>query len=224
MQKQPRFTHPWLSKDSWTLWEWWVLATVAGGLIGMAIVAVASTVTSPPETIGAVAFLHLVGALEGMALGFTQWLALRRYIKHIGWWIGATVIGAIVAWLVGSKVIVVLTLIFFNTVLTDTTRLTLLRAVFLLGLWVGGVLGLAQWFVLRAHVRRGVTWVFANALAWGLGLLIALLGATLVKPGEFTAQTALVYIATGATTGVVVGAVTGIALVWLLKPRLLRHR
>jgi NhaP-type Na+/H+ or K+/H+ antiporter len=68
-----------------------------------------------------------------------------------------------------------------------------------------------------------LVWVFANALAWGLGLSVVSIGATLVKPGEFTIETALVQMATGAITGFIVGAVTGVALVWLLKPRLLRH-
>jgi hypothetical protein len=158
-----------------------------------------------------------------MALGFTQWLVLRRYIKHMGWWVVATGIGAIIAWLVGLQVIVMLTLIFFDGVVTEPTSFALLKAVFFLGAWVGAVLGLAQWFVLRTHVRKGITWVAANALAWGVALPIALMGATLAQPGEFTVQTALIGVATGATAGVVVGAITGMTLVWLLKPRLLRH-
>lgn len=221
MPKQTQ-THPLLRKDSWTLWEWWVLATIIGGLIGMGIAGIAS-VTAGSTGISTVTLLHLVGALEGMALGFSQWLVLRRYIKHVGWWIVATGIAAIFAWLIGLKAIVVLVLVFFNGARTETMSLALLKAVFFLGTWIGAVLGMAQWFVLRTHVRKGILWVLANALAWGLGLSVALMGATLVKPGEFTIKTALVQMATGATTGFVVGAVTGITLVWLLKPRLLRH-
>lgn len=216
-------THPLLRKDSWTLWEWWVLATIIGGLLGMGIAGIASAIASSSSNISTVALLHLVGALEGMALGFSQWLVLRRYIKHVGWWIVATGIGAIFAWLIGLKAVAVLTLIFFNGAIAQTTSLALLKAVFFLGAWVGAVLGFAQWFVLRKHVRKGIGWVFANALAWGLGLSVALLGTTLAKPGEFTVEAALVRIATGATTGFVVGGITGIALIWLLKPRLLRH-
>lgn len=215
-------THPLLRKDSWTLWEWWVLATVVGGLAGMGVAGIASAIAGSIG-IGTVALLHLVGALEGMALGFSQWLVLRRYIKHVGWWIVATSIGAIFAWLIGLKAVVVLTLIFFNGATSQATSLELPSAVFFLGTWVGAVLGLAQWFVLRKHVRKGVGWVVANALAWGLGLSVALMGTTLTKLGEFTVETALARMATGATTGCVVGAVTGIALIWLLKPRLLRH-
>jgi hypothetical protein len=212
-----------LKQDSWTLWEWWVLATVTSGLIGMGIIAIASAVSSHFGTINTVSLLHVVGALEGIVLGLTQWLVLRRYIKHVGWWIIATGIGAMIAWLIGLKVIVMLTLIFFSNVTTRPELSTLLEAAFFLGTWVGTVLGVAQWFVLRTHVRRGIVWVFANALAWGFGLLVALMGAILSKPGEVNLETALVGIATGGMTGFVIGAITGIVLIWLLKPRLLRH-
>jgi hypothetical protein len=223
MPKQTRFTHPWLRRDSWTLWEWWVLATVVGGLVGMGIAGIASVIAVNLGTVSTITLLHLVGALEGAALGVAQWLVLRRYIKHVGWWIMATAMGAIVAWLIGLKVVVILMLMFMDDGMTGTMPFALLKAVFLLGTWIGTVLGLAQWFVLRTHVRNGISWVFANALAWGLALLVILMGTTWMKPGEFTIETAFIYLVTGATTGVVVGSVTGIALVWLLKRRLLRH-
>jgi hypothetical protein len=194
-----------------------------GGLIGIGVVALASAVASQFETVSTVALLHVVGALQGAALGVAQWLVLRRYVKHVGWWIGATALGAIAAWLIGLQVSVILILIFFNGSMFIKTSAALLTAVFLLGAWVGTVLGVAQWLVLRTHVRNGALWIVVNALAWGIGLLVALMGATLVKPGGFTLDTALVGIATGATTGVVVGATTGAVLVRLLKPRLRRH-
>ncbi|MGA7934194.1 MAG: hypothetical protein WCA35_11655 [Kovacikia sp.] len=223
MPKQTQSIHPWLRKDSWTLWEWWILATVAGGLVGIGIAGIASVIASNLGPASTIALIHFVGALEGMVLGFTQWLVLRRYIKHIRWWIVATGISGIVAWLIGLKVIVMLTLIFFDKTVLHTLPFDLLKAVFFLGAWVGAVFGLAQWFVLKTHVRKGIVWILANALAWGLGLLIVVIGATLTKPGEFSMATVLIGIVTGVTAGVVVGAITGIPLVWLLKPRLLKH-
>jgi hypothetical protein len=54
----------------------------------MGIIVIASAVSSHFGTINTVSLLH-VGALEGIVLGLTQWLVLRRYI---------TGIGAIIAW------------------------------------------------------------------------------------------------------------------------------
>jgi hypothetical protein len=223
MSKRTRLTHPLLKRDSWTLWEWWVSATIVGECIGVGIIAVTSAIASQLTTVNTVALLHIVGALEGTALGLTQWLVLRRYVKHVGWWILATVIGAIAAWLVGLQATVILILLFSNSAFSVTTSAALLKAVFWLGIWVGAVLGFAQWLVLRTHVRHSTLWIVANAFAWGVGLLVTWLGATLVNPGELRFKTALVGLATGATAGAVIGAITGVILVWLLKPRLLRH-
>ncbi len=223
MHKRTRFANPFRRRESWNLWEAWILATVAGGLIGIGIVALAIAFADNLGTVSSTTLLHIVGGLEGIVLGFTQWLVLRRYVKNIGGWVVATAIGAIVAWLIGLKVIVLLILIFNNQDITQTTPFSLLTAIFCLGVWVGTILGFCQWFVLRIHMQRGLLWVLSNGLAWGLGLLIASIGATLTKPGEFTTQTALIGVTTGATAGAMVGAITGIALVWLLKPRSLRH-
>ncbi|MBI4785304.1 MAG: hypothetical protein HY785_28950 [Oscillatoriophycideae cyanobacterium NC_groundwater_1537_Pr4_S-0.65um_50_18] len=224
MGNRTRFTHPLLRRDSWTLWEWWVLATIAGEIIGIGIIAATSAIASHLTAINTVTLLHIVGALEGTVLGLMQWLVLRRYVKHAGWWVLATMIGAIAAWLMSLQVTIVLILIFSNNVSFVTTSAALLKAVFWLGAWVGAVLGFAQWLVLRTHVRYGALWIVANAFAWGVGLLVAWAGAMLVTPGEFRFETALVGITVGATIGVVVGSITGIVLVGLLKPRLLRHR
>ncbi|MEB3336107.1 MAG: hypothetical protein VKJ46_01500, partial [Leptolyngbyaceae bacterium] len=90
----------------------------------------------------------------------------------------------------------------------------------LLGAGVGTVLGLAQWLVLRPHSRQASWWVFASALAWAWGLLVAFIATGIVILNGFSIQTILVEGAVGAILGVVVGAITGFALVWLLKPRL----
>jgi len=225
MPKPSRLSHhPFLKYDSWMLWEWWVFATVIGIFIGIAVVAGISAIAGQAgATNNMTMFLHIAGVLAGASLGFSQWLVLRRYIKHIRWWIVATAIGAIVAWLIGLKVVVVLILIFLDGGTVEVLSPRLLAAILLLGAWIGAVLGLAQWFVLRPHVRKALLWVFANALAWSVGFLLMFAGAKITGPGTFTLKAALVGIATGVTTGVVIGAITGIGLVWLLKPRLLKH-
>jgi NhaP-type Na+/H+ or K+/H+ antiporter len=63
----------------------------------------------------------------------------------------------------------------------------------------------------------------ANALAWALGLLVAFMGEGIQKTDGFTVQTALIEAATGAAMGAVIGGITGIVLVWLIKPRLQQH-
>ncbi len=70
------------------------------------------------------------------------------------------------------------------------------------GLVVAGVM---QWLVLRRQVPRATWWLFASFVAWGAGV-----GITLALPGCPGPCSAAVF-------GVVVGVITGVALVWLLR-------
>jgi Ca2+-transporting ATPase len=88
---------------------------------------------------------------------------------------------------------------------------------------VGGILllasiGIAQWSVLRHHVRGSAQWVEWNALAWVAGLgLFTLVTTPLWHPGQNGVATALIGALGGALMAVTVGAVTGRGLVRLVS-------
>lgn len=205
----------------WTLWEWWVFAMVASELIGIGIIAIAAIVVKLTGTVNLIAVLHIVGFLEGIILGLAQWLVLRHYIKHIGVWVVVTAIAGLVAWLIGTKMSVVLAFAYFAG--NSSNAATLLQGVVLLGAWIGAVLGFAQWLVLEVRIRGAGWWIFANAVAWALGSLVAFLGAGTVSSDELSITALLAKALTGIATGSVIGAITGVALVWLLKPLLHQH-
>ena len=73
--------------------------------------------------------------------------------------------------------------------------------------WIVGlvVAGMFQWLILRRQLSRASWWLFASFVAWGAGVGISL--ALPRCPGACS----------GAVFGVVVGAMTGVALVWLLR-------
>lgn len=212
-------------KKSWTLWEWWVGVMAIAELIGLGIVLIAGAIINWLGMESSVAVFHLVGLLEGIVLGMAQWLVLHRYVKHIKAWVVVTAIAAMLAWLIGLQISALMVFsITLDTTLTAVMKAqTLLKGVFLLGAWVGGVLGFAQWLVLKSHIRRAVLWIVANALAWALGLVVAFMMVGMMHSNHFSLETALAGTATGLTMGAVVGAITGVALIWLLKPRLLRR-
>lgn len=86
-----------------------------------------------------------------------------------------------------------------------------------LGLVTGPVLGLAQWIVLRRYVERAGRWLWANALAWGVGMPVIFLGMDRVPwNGQAAAVIAAIY-AVCAVTGIVVGAIHGLFLVRLIR-------
>ncbi|XGV97910.1 MAG: hypothetical protein ACAF41_03045 [Leptolyngbya sp. BL-A-14] len=212
-------------KKSWTLWEWWVGVMAIAELIGLGIVFIAGAIINALGTESAVAVFHITGLLEGLVLGMAQWLVLHRYVKHIKAWVVVTAIAVMIAWLIGLQISALMVFpMILNTTLTAAMKAqTLLKGVFLLGAWVGAVLGFAQWLVLRAHIHRAALWIAANALAWALGLVVAFMMVSMIHTSPFSLATAFAGAATGLITGAVIGAITGVALLWLLKPRLLRR-
>jgi hypothetical protein len=81
----------------------------------------------------------------------------------------------------------------------------------------GTAVGTAQWLVLRRHVRHAVLWVPANALAWAPGMVLAFVAADFVFSIGMETSAVLLSVFTLAVIGAVVGAIHGVALVWLVR-------
>ena len=79
---------------------WWLVASIAGWIVGAAAIIVTSSVVSSvvpmgilneivTGTAGTVVALALLGAV----IGITQWLYLRRHFTRAGWWVLASLAG-----------------------------------------------------------------------------------------------------------------------------------
>ncbi len=88
---------------------------------------------------------------------------------------------------------------------------------FLMGFALGPVLGFAQWLALRGFVRRAALWMPANALAWAFGMVVIFAGIDAATSTGFTLSTIVILALTLMCAGTVVGAIHGLALVWLLR-------
>jgi hypothetical protein len=88
---------------------------------------------------------------------------------------------------------------------------------FLMGLVLGPILGFAQWLALRRFVAPAALWMPANALAWGFGMVVIFAGIDPATAGGFGPGTVMILAATLLCAGAVVGAVHGLALVWLVR-------
>lgn len=96
------------------VWRTWVVANIAGELIGFGLAAAAGAMVALAlqQTEGGFALalgafgVIVLGTLEGGVLGFAQWLALRRWLPALrpSAWVTATILGAIFAWAVGMVV------------------------------------------------------------------------------------------------------------------------
>ncbi|MBU7581633.1 MAG: hypothetical protein KAF91_01750 [Nostoc sp. TH1S01] len=173
-----------------SLWFWWVIANLLNVVIGQLF------------------FLTIP------LFGILQWLVLRRYISHLGWWILASAYAWIGTYLILYVLKVAESIV---QILPQGTLLILGVTVDMQSLWsqllivpfVSTVIGIAQWLVLRNRIQYAVWWIFANfigGVARGLAIALVL---PIVDPliGEMIGSLAF-------TT------VTGIALVGLLKTRI----
>jgi len=179
------------------------------------------------------------GLLVGMVLGFGQWLVLRREIRKVGGWTLATMLGFGLGNAVGSAVL------WHVWRLSPPTRLPI--GDFTMGLWCwvsggatcGLILGSAQWLVLRQVARTPGWWIPINVVSWVIGavsgryvggMILRLLyyghsaGWTILKAPWYRApllSSANVVLAMNwsghLVMGILVGAMTSLALAWMLK-------
>jgi hypothetical protein len=229
-------TH-WQAQDRvtlrWDTWRAWVLANLAAEALGLdatLLIGVALLGQVEPR-IGPVAVTLLAVALgavcEGGIVGTLQWLVLRRPAPSIRWgvWVGATALGAGIAWALGMVPSAVMSFVpaqpsADSTQGFDIAGPAMLPLAATMGIALGAILGAAQWIVLRRHVPRAGWWIPANAIAWAVGMALVFTGMGFIPDsgGATTGIIAAVIICV-ALAGIAVGAIHGLALIWLLRKR-----
>ena len=211
------------------LWIRWVLANSLAETVGLGsafgLGAILFPYLSAPGifiALATVAVAVLAGTIiEGTVVGTAQWLVLRRPLPAMRWraWVLATALGAFVAWALGM---LPGTLISAGSgtggpAPPEPSETMVYGLAALMGLAAGTILGTPQWFVLRRHVRRAAIWIPANALAWMPGMVLAFVAADLIFSAGIGMITIVFAIATLVVIGAVVGAIHGIALVWMVS-------
>jgi hypothetical protein len=214
----------------WNLWRRWVIANALGELVGLGAAAVAgvalvqlfeATLSTFASLAGA-GVMILLGTFEGVIVGLAQWLVLRRQFPALSRraWALASAAGAFVAWTLGM---LPSTLIDFGAdaagapppQMSDLLMYALAAA---MGAVLGPILGIPQWLALRRHVRHAAWWIPANAAAWALGMPVVFIGASSAPTGGLPGLVAT-GVLTAAAAGAVVGAIHGLALIWLAQPQ-----
>jgi hypothetical protein len=188
------------ARDIWQSWFRWTTAGEFAGFLAPALVG--ALTTSPP-------LLVLAGMVEGAVLGAAQAVVLRRVDRTLNarGWIGATALAAAFAWAVAMLAV-------HNGDRLNTLPLAaVLPIAAIAGLGVLLSLGTAQWFLLRNHFPGAHLWVWANAVAWGAGLLVFTAVTTpLWQPGQSAELVALIGALGGLLMAATMAAVTGTAL------------
>ena len=178
------------------LWLGWTLATAGGMLLGF-------LPTIPLVNLVDLGIAQIaVPVLAGTVIGFAQWIVLRRYLTARSNWELAD--GA--SWAAGY---------ILGLLLVQSLPSTFLVAT--LGYFLFGVIvAILQWPVLRREIPNLWVWVLANVVGWAVGfwasqaILPLFFVDPLVEPAISTTVIAV-------TSGLVAGAITGLALIWIVR-------
>ena len=191
----------------WRVWLWWVLASMVGWAVGGYVgVALGGGLSR-----GIIVAGYVGVALGGIATAVLQWLVLRQRVSRAGWWVvtgiaGGAVVGVLVVgvgWVVGVGGSAVGGPDWGANWGPDWSANPGKDVGWVAGAGLyGAVVGGLQWLVLRRRVARAGWWVLASTVGWVVGGLVS--GITDTAAGW-------------AVLGAVYGAITGAALVWLLR-------
>ena len=180
-----------LTQTERNLGLWWVVATVVGWAIGFFVC------EALKPFIYDITHLGGDGLVIGASIGIAQGLVLRRRIG-LGWWVLVSSVGFGVGKVLGEA---------WTQGIPGAVGHGLSGAV------IGASIGIAQWLVLRRHVARAEWWVLANIGAWVVGWSLIS-----VAEGSAGLSTVMIYVV-GGVGAALAGIITGIALLWVSRPR-----
>ena len=179
-------------------WLAWFLASVLG--YGMGAILGFSFIynLSPKDTFDATRGI-ISGIVMGATGGYFQWVVLNERISGAGLWGLASALGFGLA---------------MGTIMpADSGENNAMAGVMILGSVFGLVSGILQWLILRRKVPGARWWLLANLLGSLVGAFASLIAVAISETGNW----GLAVMAFGLLFGAGNGAITGAALVWLLR-------
>lgn len=194
----------------------WVFANTIGAVVGAMICFNLIDIVAPSETLTARA--SVTSATLGSALGIAQWLVIKRSLRANLW-----VLNSLLSWFIGG------TVCFFpvlNTVADFLVRINLLPSISFFissiaaGALQGTLIGLFQWFALRAQVLRAGSWIWSNTIAYAVSTAVIALGRFIGIGIDWAGSDLyeVVLVTFMALFGVISGSITGKRLEQLLPP------
>jgi hypothetical protein len=220
-------------RDRRGLYRQWVLANGLSEAAGLGTTFALGTLLAPRlaaasglvAVLGGAVLAVLLGTfLEGVVVGWAQGRVLARHTAIApSAWIRASALGAGLAWLLGMVPSTVMALGSGGAAAGDAPPmpepgpLATYALAAGLGALTGPVLGALQWRVLRAAVPHAGRWLWANALAWAVGMPVIFAGMDLVPwTGPAGPRVATLYLVCAAAGGAV-GLVHGRVLLGLVR-------
>ena len=186
-----------VSHNEFGLWLGWTLATAAGMLAGFLPSLLLVNVLDLPLS------RVIVPLLAGFLIGLAQWAVLRNFVVNSHDWI----LAAGTSWAVGYAVGLFLINSLSGTPLSGMIGFALF----------GAVIAIIQYPIFRREIPHLSYWIIANMLGWMAGFYLSQVSLNLffsnVPAINPVASTSFVSV----VTGLVAGAVTGLALIWIVR-------
>ena len=185
-----------VARNEFGMWLEWTLATAFGMLLGFLPSIVLVNIMD-------LALARLIVPLfAGFLVGLAQWVVLRKYVNEVSEWILAA--GA--SWAVGYALG-----LFIMNGLTGT-GLDGFVGYILFGI----IVALVQWPILRREIPNVWMWILANVIGWTAAFYMSQVVLDLFFNGPTIAPIASTSVISG-VSGLVAGAITGIALIWIVR-------
>jgi len=197
----------------------WVLATTIGFVLGEVFLTRLTFSAIPTNSAQNNIDMLLImlnmtsGITTGILVGIFQWLILRNRLPHILWWISVTPLGMAIGGLIR-----ILFIAESRYLLMDIWPV----AIWLSRFFYGAAIGLSQWFVLRQSLLKTWLWVITNGFGWALAITI---GEDFIRrifyplAGVYYLRSPYSEVAIYGTVGILVGIITGLLLLWLLRKK-----
>jgi hypothetical protein len=185
-----------VKRNEFGLWLGWTLATAGGMLVGFLL-------TIPLVNILDLGFARvIVPILAGILIGLSQWIVLKGYLTASADWVLAGGTG----WAAGYALALLL-------VQNLPTTLFGGIATYLL---FGAIVAMVQWQVLRGEIPSALIWIVVNALGWAAGWSASQVALDLFFNDPVIEPVVSTSVIAG-TSGLVAGAITGVALIWIAR-------
>ncbi|SRR6266498_1872521 len=185
-----------VQRNEFGLWIGWTLATALGLIIGFL----------PSLLLINVLSLQLarviIPLLAGFLIGLAQWVVLRNYVVSSHDW----VLAAGTSWALGYALG-----LFLIDILSSTPLGSLIGY-----LLFGAIIAIVQYPILRREIPHVWSWILANVIGWTLGFYLSQLALNLFSNTPAIPPLASTSVTSG-VTGLVAGAITGIALIWIVR-------
>ena len=150
------------------------------------------------------------GAVLGFGTGIYQRSLLRKVFNVSSSWVYALIIGFAVNELI---ICIILWQLGINRYELRVIELRPLPEALIFAC-AGLIIGLLQWTILRRHFNKSLYWVIASALGWGICISINILWTV-----PFIRNSILATFLVFALGALLYGAITGVTLMWIMKPK-----